>query len=100
MEPAKKERAHLVQVVGYDGTEPATRALNAAALWLQGVPGHLEVVFVAHIPASVMASAGGAAAVREGFDSEELELASASRRDVGTTPCQMAFSTQKRRDCA
>jgi hypothetical protein len=38
MEPAKKERAHLVQVVGYDGTEPATRALNAAALWLQGVP--------------------------------------------------------------
>ena len=36
-------------VVGYDGSPPATRALDAAVRLLQGRPGRIEVVWVAHL---------------------------------------------------
>ena len=64
------------------------------------VPRHMEVVFVAHIPASAIASAGGAAAVREGFDSEELELVRQVEETLGPLHFKWHFQTQKRRDCA
>jgi nucleotide-binding universal stress UspA family protein len=40
--------APLIAVVGFDGSEPAKRALESAARLLRDRDGHLEVVYVAH----------------------------------------------------
>jgi nucleotide-binding universal stress UspA family protein len=40
----------LYLVVGYDGSPPASRALDAASRLLQGRTGRIEVVYVAHVP--------------------------------------------------
>jgi nucleotide-binding universal stress UspA family protein len=69
------EKQQLVLVVGYDGTEPAQRALRLAAQRLEDSPGRLEVVYVAHMPASVAFTAQAVAAVTEGLDNEEHDLA-------------------------
>jgi nucleotide-binding universal stress UspA family protein len=68
-------KSQLVLVVGYDGTEPAQRALRAAAERLDDAPGRIEVVYVAHVPAAVAFSPQAAASVSEGLDDEEQELA-------------------------
>jgi nucleotide-binding universal stress UspA family protein len=65
---------HLVLVVGYDGTEPAQRALQAAADMLEHAPGRLEVVFVAHMPAAAGFSAQAIPAYREGFEQDAQDL--------------------------
>jgi hypothetical protein len=65
----------LVLVVGYDGTEPAQRALEAALAGLRDRTGRMEVVFVAHMPSTVSYSAQAVAAVREGLDRDAEELA-------------------------
>jgi nucleotide-binding universal stress UspA family protein len=64
----------LVLLVGYDGTDPAQRALQAAAERLEEAPGRLEVVFVGHVPTSVAFSPQAMASVQEGLDTEEREL--------------------------
>jgi nucleotide-binding universal stress UspA family protein len=40
----------LYLVVGYDGSPPASRALDAASRLLQGRTGRIVVVYVAHVP--------------------------------------------------
>jgi nucleotide-binding universal stress UspA family protein len=65
----------LLLVVGYDGTEPAERALRTAAEMLGDAPGRMEVVFVGHVPTTVAFSAQGVASVQEGLDEEEHDLA-------------------------
>jgi nucleotide-binding universal stress UspA family protein len=67
--------APLVFVVGYDGTEPAQRALQAAADRMGQRTGRIEVVYVAHVPSTVAFSAQAVAAVQEGLDSEAVDLA-------------------------
>ena len=47
----------LYLVVGYDGSPPAVRALDAAARLLHGRAGGVEVVYVAHLPSADMLSA-------------------------------------------
>jgi nucleotide-binding universal stress UspA family protein len=64
----------VVLVVGYDGTEPAQRALRAAADILERSPGRLEVVFVAHMPAAATFSAQAIPAFDEGFGQEAQDL--------------------------
>jgi len=64
----------LVLVVGYDGTEPAARALKVAAEMLDETTGRMEVVYVAHVPAGVAFSAQALASVEEGFGDEATEL--------------------------
>ena len=46
--PSPTAVLHLV--VGYDGSPPASRALDAAALLMQGRTGRIDVVYVAHTP--------------------------------------------------
>src|ERR1700728_1711058 len=70
----KSAMNQLVLVVGYDGTEPAKRALKAAAERLEDSPGRLEVVFVAHVPTTVAFAPQAAASVQEGLDTEEHQL--------------------------
>jgi nucleotide-binding universal stress UspA family protein len=60
--------AFLDIVVGYDGSPPAIRALDAAVRLLQGRAGRIEVVWVAHLSTAVMMSAGAIAEMEEGFD--------------------------------
>jgi nucleotide-binding universal stress UspA family protein len=68
----------LYIVVGYDGSAPADRALDAAALLLQGRRGRIEVVYVAHMPSTAMMSANAMAEVGSAFDEIEQELRAAA----------------------
>jgi nucleotide-binding universal stress UspA family protein len=70
--PPLTEFVHLV--VGYDGSPPASRALDAAVRLLQGRTGRIEVVYVAHLSSLVMLSAGAIAEMAEDFDEVEQEL--------------------------
>jgi nucleotide-binding universal stress UspA family protein len=63
---------HLV--VGYDGSPPAARALDAAANLLQGRTGQLEVVYVAHMPSMAALSPGAVTELETDFDDVEQEL--------------------------
>ena len=66
--------AFLHIVVGYDGSPPASRALDAAVRLLQGRPGRIDVVWVAHLSTTVMMSPGAIAEMEAGFDELEPEL--------------------------
>jgi nucleotide-binding universal stress UspA family protein len=68
--PAATVRA----VVGYDGSPPASRALDAAVRLLQGRRGVIEVVYVAHLAAIDMLSADAIVQVEADFDDIEKEL--------------------------
>lgn len=65
-------RLHVV--VGYDGTPPASRALDAAVRLLRGREGRIEVSYVSHVPGLDMLSADAIVEVRAGFDEIEKEL--------------------------
>jgi nucleotide-binding universal stress UspA family protein len=61
-------------VVGYDGSPPAIRALEAAVNLLQGRTGRIEVVYVAHLPSITALSPGAVAEMEADFDDVEQEL--------------------------
>lgn len=61
-------------VVGYDGSASAQAALEAAVELIRGRDGHLEIVFVEHLPGSVTLSAPAILGVRDGFKEIEHEL--------------------------
>jgi nucleotide-binding universal stress UspA family protein len=61
-------------VVGYDGSPPASRALDAAVRLLQGRTGRIEVVYVAHMPSTAALSPAAVTELEEGFGEIEQEL--------------------------
>ena len=61
-------------VVGYDGSVPASRALDAAVRLLRGRPGCIDVVWVAHLSSAVRLSAGAVVEMEATFDELEPEL--------------------------
>jgi len=61
-------------VVGYDGSPPAVRALEAAVNLLQGRTGRIELVYVAHLPSMAALSPGAVAELETDFDDVEQEL--------------------------
>jgi nucleotide-binding universal stress UspA family protein len=63
---------HLV--VGYDGSPPASRALDSAVSLLRGRTGRIDVVYVAHLSSTVMLSSGAVAEMESSFDEIEQEL--------------------------
>jgi nucleotide-binding universal stress UspA family protein len=67
-------KVRLELVVGYDGSEPAQRALEGAVQMMDGRKGHLEVVFVAHVPAMAATNAVAMVEVANGFEEEEMTL--------------------------
>ncbi|HWD24777.1 MAG TPA: universal stress protein [Acidimicrobiales bacterium] len=77
--PVTRRAQRLVVVVGFDGSESAYRALDAAALLISGRVGTVEVVFVAHIGAGAEMSASALTESMKAFDSAELEFADAVR---------------------
>jgi nucleotide-binding universal stress UspA family protein len=61
-------------IVGFDGSAPAGRALDAAVNLLPGRAGRIEVVYVAHMPSMASLSAGAVAEMEADFDEVEREL--------------------------
>ncbi len=61
-------------VVGYDGSAPAVRALDAAVRLLRDRDGSIEVVYVAHMTATEMMSADAVAEMEEVFGEVERDL--------------------------
>ena len=61
-------------VVGYEGSPPASRALDAAVNLLQGRTGQIEAVYVAHIPSMAALSPGAVSELETDFDDIEQEL--------------------------
>jgi nucleotide-binding universal stress UspA family protein len=61
-------------VVGYDGSAPASRALDAAVRLLQGRIGCIDVVWVAHLSSAVGLSADAMVEMEAAFDELEPEL--------------------------
>jgi nucleotide-binding universal stress UspA family protein len=64
-------------VVGYDGSPPAARAVDAAANLLQGRTGRIEVVYVAHMPPMAALSPGAMGEMETDFGEIEQELRTA-----------------------
>ena len=79
MSTATQPSTDLRLVVGYDGSPPATRALDAAINLLQGRMGRIEVVYVAHLPSTAALSPGAVAELEIGFDDVERELRTMAR---------------------
>jgi nucleotide-binding universal stress UspA family protein len=61
-------------VVGFDGSPPAIRALDAAVNLLQGRTGGIDVVYVAHMPSMAALSAAAVSELEIDFDDVEQEL--------------------------
>ncbi len=72
---------HLV--VGYDGSPPASRALDAAVRLLQGRTGSIEVVYIAHLSSMVMLSADAIAEMESDFSEIEQELRVQAAEQLG-----------------
>ena len=61
-------------VAGYDGSAPASRALDAAVRLLQGRAGCIDVVWVAHMSSTVRLSADAVVEMEAAFDELQPEL--------------------------
>jgi nucleotide-binding universal stress UspA family protein len=77
--------APVVLVVGFDGSEPAKRALDAAVELLRGREGRLEVVYVAQDPAGSTSSKRFASSPPAPADDLEGRLAHEVRSLLDTT---------------
>ena len=64
----------LYLVVGYDGSPPSTRALDAAIRLLRGRSGRIDVVYVAHIASTDMMAAEAVGEMQSDFDEIERDL--------------------------
>ena len=64
-------------VVGYDGSPPADRALDAAVRLLAGRTGSITAVYVAHMASTAMLSADALVELENDFDQIERELRTA-----------------------
>ena len=65
---------NLYLIVGYDGSAPAARALDAAAALLRGRDGSIDVVYIPHMPAMDMLSADAVAGMETTFDEITRDL--------------------------
>jgi len=84
MTTATPPTAFVHLVVGYDGSPPATRALDSAVRLLQGRTGRIDVVYVAHLSNIAMLSPGAIVEVEEDFDeiARELRVQAAGQLDA------------------
>jgi nucleotide-binding universal stress UspA family protein len=67
MNAAVPSTGNLYLIVGYDGSDPAVRALNTAVSLLRGREGSIEVLYAAHLTSADMLSADAVAEVEESF---------------------------------
>ena len=74
--------ANLYLVVGYDGSPPATRALDAAIRLLYGRAGTIEVLYVAHLPSIDSLSPDAVGEMEASFDDIAQELHTAASEQL------------------
>jgi nucleotide-binding universal stress UspA family protein len=72
--PPTPPATDLRLIVGFDGSPPSVRALDAAVNLLQGRTGRIHVVYVAHMPSMDALSPGAVAEMEVDFDDIEQEL--------------------------
>jgi nucleotide-binding universal stress UspA family protein len=82
MNATEPPAGNLYLVVGFDGSPPAVRALDAAVRLLHGRAGRVEVVYVAHLPSIDMLSADAVAELEINFDDIALELRTAASEQL------------------
>ncbi len=87
------EFLHLV--VGYDGSPPASRALDAATRLLQGRVGRIDVVYVAHLSSLVMMSPGAIAEMESDFDEVEQELRATAAEQLRASGAAWEFERRQ-----
>jgi nucleotide-binding universal stress UspA family protein len=80
---------HLV--VGYDGSPPASRALDAAVRLLEGRTGRIEVLYVAHLSSVAMLSPGAIAELESDFDEIEQELRAEADKQLRSSGAAWEF---------
>ncbi len=85
MTTAPPPTGFLHLLVGYDGSPPASRALDAAVRLMQGRTGRIDVVYVAHLSSLVMLSPGAIAEMEEGFDEIEQGLRAQAAEQLRAT---------------
>ena len=83
--------ADLQLVVGYDGSLPASRALDGAVALMGGRRGHLTVVYVAHLTSTAMLSADAVAEMETDFDQIEQELRTTVAERLSDTGVHWSF---------
>jgi len=74
MSTAPSPAGKIYLVVGYDGSPPAVRALDAAVRLLSGRDGRIDVTYVAHPTPTEMMSPDALAEMDEIFDEMAREL--------------------------
>jgi nucleotide-binding universal stress UspA family protein len=74
MSTAQSPAGKLYLVVGYDGSPPAVRALDAAARLLSGRDGRIDVTYIAHLTPAETMSADAIGEMREIFDEMARDL--------------------------
>jgi nucleotide-binding universal stress UspA family protein len=74
MATATPPTGFLHLMVGYDGSPPASRALDGAVRLLQGRSGRIRVVYVTQLSSFAMLSPGAVAEIEQDFDEIEQEL--------------------------
>ena len=82
MNATEPPAGNLYLVVGYDGSPPATRALDGAVRLLSGRSGTIEVVYVAHLPSIDALSPGAVAEMEADFDDIAQELHTAASEQL------------------
>ena len=74
MNTAPEPASDVYLVVGYDGSPPAVRALDAAIRLLRGRNGRIDVLYVAHLASIDMLSADAIAEMESSFDDVARDL--------------------------
>ena len=82
MNAAMPTSGDLYLVVGYDGSAPAVRALDAAVGLLRGREGSIDVVYVPHMPPVDMLSADAVAGMETALDEVASELHAQAREQL------------------
>lgn len=82
MNAAMPTSGDLYLVVGYDGSVPAVRALDAAVGLLRSREGSIDVVYVPHMPPVDMLSADAVAGMETALDEVAGELHAQAREQL------------------
>jgi nucleotide-binding universal stress UspA family protein len=93
MDAPRAARLHIV--VGYDGSPPASRALDGAVRLLQGRDGRIIVVYVGHVPSLDMLSADAIAEIEADFDEIGKELRASAAEQLGADGVAWEFQQRQ-----
>jgi nucleotide-binding universal stress UspA family protein len=86
-------RLHIV--VGYDGSPPASRALDGAVRLLRGRDGRIIVAYIGHVPSLDMLSADAIAEIEADFDEIGKELRASAAEQLGADGVAWEFQQRQ-----